>query len=266
MEKTGYLQLMRSRVYLPFLISQILSNLSDGLLAVAVVYFAVVLEASPWELGLITFAVTLSRGFLGPIGGLLSDRMNKRTYLVAIEIIRAVFMLSLFVLFWYEMTNIWVLMSFGVIVSTLFAISVPASKAVIPKLVAEKELQLANGLIQTITWPAYFMGSGLLALLMPLQLVNYVFLVITVFFVLSFLLLLALPKQLQDTTPTKTESKPSLLAELLSGYQEMRSNSVMHIRVITYGIFTFFWRGVLQILIPLVVLTHLKSLNGSMGL
>ncbi|GAD89991.1 hypothetical protein VHA01S_031_00040 [Vibrio halioticoli NBRC 102217] len=259
MEKTGYLQLMKSRIYLPFLVSQILSNLSDGLLAVAVVYFAVVLEASPWELGVITFAITLSRGFLGPIGGVLSDRINKRTYLIAIEVIRAAFMLSLFVLYWYEMTNIWVLMSFGVIVSTLFAISVPAAKAVIPKLVTEDELQLANGLIQTITWPAYFMGSGLLALLLPLELVNYVFLVITVFFVVSFLLLLALPKQLQDTAPSNKESKPSLLVELLAGYQEMRSDSVMHARVLTYGIFTFFWRGVLQILIPLVVLTHLKS-------
>lgn len=260
MERTGYLKLLKSPVYLPFFISQVLTNLSDGLLAIAVVYFAVALDASPWELGVITFAITLSRGFLGPIGGILGDRINKRTYLIGIEVIRTLLMLTLFVLYTMELTNIWGLMCFAVLVSTLFAISVPAAKAVIPKLVAEKELQLANGLIQTVTWPAYFLGSGFLALLLPLGLVESVFLIIALCFAGSCLLLLALPKLVSEPKePSAAPQKSGLLNEILAGYTEMRSDSVMHARVWAYGIFTFFWRGSLQIVIPLMVLTHLQS-------
>lgn len=260
MERSSYLTLLKSRVYLPFFISQVLTNLSDGLLAIAIVYFAVALDASPWELGVITFAITLSRGFLGPIGGVLADKFNKRTYLICVEVLRTLLMLLLFALYTFDQTNIWGLMCFAVLVSTLFAVSVPAAKAVIPRLVKDSELQLANGLIQTVTWPAYFLGSGLLAVFLSLKVVDWVFLVIALFFAFSCVMLLALPP-LVSKSATSDASEPNLgfWSQILAGYAEMRSDSVMHARVWTYGIFTFFWRGTLQILIPLAVLVQLKS-------
>ena len=50
-----------------------------------------------------------------------------------------------------------------------------------------------------------------------------------------------------------------MMTELLQGYRELKSDSVIHARVWAYGIFTFFWRGTLQILIPLAVISTLNS-------
>lgn len=253
---SGYLPLLRSGRYLPFFLSQILTNLADGLLAVAIVYFAVSLDASPWQLGVITFMITLSRGFLGPLGGVIGDRVDKRWYLIGIEALRAGLTGLMFLLFVSGQAGIWMLMAFGVAVSTLFAVSVPAAKTIIPKLARPEELQPANGLIQTITWPAYFLGSGLLAALLPLGLEDAILLVAAAVFGVSGLLLLGLPKIGREARP---DAKGGFVADLVQGYSEMRSDSVMHARVWAYGIFTFFWRGSLQILIPLAVLTHLRS-------
>ncbi|MGD8914095.1 MAG: MFS transporter, partial [Candidatus Thiodiazotropha sp.] len=231
-----------------------------GLLAVAIVYFSIQLDASAWQLGLITFCVTLSRGFLGPLGGLISDRMNRKYYLIAVEVLRTLLMFVAFLLFISEQLNIWGLAFIGTLVSTLFAISVPAAKAAIPKLVEEHELQLANGLIQTITWPAFFLGSGILAVILPIGLERFIFLIVAISFLMSSLLLLYIPKK--DAARIESNSnneKQSLWHELTQAYRELKSDSVIHARVWAYGIFTFFWRGALQIILPLVVISTLNS-------
>jgi DHA3 family macrolide efflux protein-like MFS transporter len=259
MQQSGYLKLLKSKDYVPFFISQVLTNLSDGLLAVAIVYFAIQLQASPWQLGVITFFVTLSRGFLGPLGGLISDRMNKKTYLIGIEICRTLLMAGAFVLYINDLVDIWGLMVIGTLVSTLFAISVPAAKAIIPKLVADHELQLANGLIQTVTWPAFFLGSGFLAIIITTGITAWTFLLVALAFLLSSILLLFIPLQATQPTSSGATTKLNMITELLQGYRELKSDSVIHARVWAYGIFTFFWRGTLQILIPLAVISTLNS-------
>ena len=259
MQQSGYLRLLKSKDYVPFFISQVLTNLSDGLLAVAIVYFAIQLQASPWQLGVITFFVTLSRGFLGPLGGLISDRMNKKTYLIGIEICRTLLMAGAFGLYINDLVTIWGLMAIGTLVSTLFAISVPAAKAIIPKLVAEQELQLANGLIQTVTWPAFFLGSGFLAVIITTGIAAWTFLLVALAFLLSSILLLFIPLQATQPRAGGATTKLNMMTELLQGYRELKSDSVIHARVWAYGIFTFFWRGTLQILIPLAVISTLNS-------
>ena len=147
----GYMNLIRNARYAPLLISHTQTNLSDGLLSVAVIYFANESGAGAAMFGVISFFVTLSRGLLGPVGGVLGDRMNKRTYLIGFEVIRTLLMAALFGLMLVGQTGIWSLMIFGVAISALFAISVPAAKSVIPQLVGKVELKAANALIQTVT-------------------------------------------------------------------------------------------------------------------
>jgi MFS family permease len=254
----AYFRLLRLPRFLAFFASQILTNLADGLMAVAVIYFAIKLDASPWQLGVITSAIILSRGFLGPIGGLIGDRMDKRTYLICIEVLRCGLMFLLYVTYAMGFATIWVLMPFGILISTCFAISVPVAKSIIPKLVPQADLQPANALIQTVTWPAYFIGSGLLAAILPLDLESLIFALVGAFFAISVLMLTRLPT-VPLVAATVGVQKPSLTSDLAQGYTELRLDSVLHARVWAYGIFTFFWRGSLQILLPLALLSHLGS-------
>lgn len=253
----GYSVLLRSPRYLPFFISQILTNLGDGLMAVAIIYVALNLGVSPWELGMITAGVTLARGFLGPIGGIIGDRMNKRRYLILVEGMRACVTIALFLLFQTGLLGIWHLLLFGVVISTLFAVSVPVAKSIIPQLVDAPALQSANALVQTITWPAFFLGSGLLAAFLQFGMQSVLFMAIAIFFAVSTGLLILLPSI--DAVIADKTSRKSWLDDLRDGYRELSSDRVLLVRVWTYAVFTFFWRGALQIILPLAILVHLDS-------
>ncbi len=254
----AYLTLLQRRSYAAFFVSQCLTNLCDGLLAVAIIYFAIELNASAWQLGVVTFGVTLSRGFLGPIGGVLGDRMDKRQFLILVELMRGVLMLGLFVIFTTEHMTILTLTAFGIAVSTLFAISVPVAKSMIPKLVQEQQLQAGNALVQTITWPAFFLGSGLLVVFLQYDIAGAIFLAIAAAFAVSTALLLLLPDFIAEEWDTETK-KTSWREDLQSGYRELSSDRVLLFRVWSYSAFTFFWRGALQIVLPLLVLRELDS-------
>lgn len=51
--------------------------------------------------------------------------------------------------------------SCGAVVTSTYAVSKPASKAFVPGLVGKKQLTLANGLVQSVLWPCFFLGAGL---------------------------------------------------------------------------------------------------------
>jgi MFS transporter, DHA3 family, macrolide efflux protein len=255
--KLGYRTVVKVVAFRRFLGSQVLTNLSDGLFATAAVLVATTLDFSAAKLGVLVSLMTISRGFLGPVGGVISDRVNLKHLLVTTEVLRAAGAGLLFALLALGLGSFWVLVALGTLVSAGTALAVPATKSLIPRLVDKDELQLANGLVQAVTWPAYFLGSGVLALLVLAGLQSVAFLVVALFFVGSSTLLALLPERAGQRT--RVPSRSGLLREVADGYHELRTHPVMHTRVLTYGVFTFLWRGSLQVLIPLAVLTHLRS-------
>lgn len=257
--REGYLALLGNRRFAPFFGSQILTNLGDGLLSVALIYYALKMGSSAATLGAMVFAITLARGLLGPLGGVIGDRVDRRRYVILLESLRALGTLAVPGLYYLGALNLYGLAAIGVAISTLFAISVPATKALIPQLIETERLQRGNGLIQTVTWPAFFLGAGALALLQERLAPHGIFVVIGAAFAMSSVLLWQLPKA---NAVAKTPQRLTLsifFQELRNGYQVLQIDPVMRARVWLYGAFTFFWRGSLQICIPLLILRHLHS-------
>ncbi|EPP0956563.1 MFS transporter [Cronobacter dublinensis] len=258
-QKKGYGELLREKRFFPFFYSQILTNLGDGLFSVSLIYYALKIGSSSATLGAIVFAITLTRGLLGPLGGVISDRLDRRRYVICLEALRTLSVLAIPALYYAGLLNIYGLSAIGVFISTLFAISVPAAKALIPTLAGTERLQLANGLIQTVTWPAFFLGSGLLAVLQDRIPSQMLFVVTGVVFGVSSLLLWTMPKSAPRTAPTNRLTPGVFFQELRNGYQVLHVDPVMRTRVWLYGAFTFFWRGSLQICIPILILRTLES-------
>lgn len=256
---SSYWPLLRAKGFSPFFYSQILTNLGDGLLSVSLIYYAVSIGSSAATLGLLVSAITLARGLLGPLGGVISDRMDRRRYVITLEVLRTVAVLCIPVLGLMGVLNVWSLAIIGVFISTLFAISVPAAKALIPELISKDRLQLANGLIQTITWPAFFLGAGALALFQGRYPPYTLFALIGGAFAISSMLLWLLPVAGKTQAPQARLTILVFFQELTRGYQALSVDRVMRARVWLYGVFTFFWRGTLQICIPLLILRHFES-------
>jgi MFS transporter, DHA3 family, macrolide efflux protein len=254
----GYLRLLRASAFRNFIVSQVLTNLGDGLLATGSVYAATTLGVSAWGLGLVGGALTIPKAVVGPFGGVLSDRMDIKYFLVCGEVLRVLAVGLLFAFFAADMGSLWLLVVLTGVASAVPGLALPAGKSLIPKLVAAADLQAANGLAQAIMWPAFFIGSGLLGVVALSGSSSLPFLVVGVLLSVSVLALWRIPRQARRAVGQRA-GPISLRRDLVTGYQELRGEQALHRRIVTYGLFTFIWRGTLQVLIPLAVLQHAQS-------
>ncbi|MBV8046483.1 MAG: MFS transporter [Paludibacterium sp.] len=266
--RPGYLALVRNPAFIPLLLSQAITNLGDGLFAVVLVCVAVKIGASPGQLGVITCGLALPRGVLGPLGGVIADRTDKKRMLLAIEWLRSGVMILIAVLGGIVGLNVWALALAGLVVSALYAAAAPAARSLIPLLVPDGQLQLANSMVQGITWPAYFLGAGLFALAQHALAPVHLFFLVLGCFALSSLVLMTLPSRGRVTSTARLSSQ-QIVSDLVIGYRALRGHPVLYVRVMTYALYSFFWRGLLQVALPLLVLRALPlyaSLYGALML
>jgi MFS transporter, DHA3 family, macrolide efflux protein len=256
--KTGYRRLLRASTFRNFFFNQVLTNLGDGLLATGSVYAATTLDVPAWGLGLVGGALTIPKAVVGPLGGVISDRTDIKYLLVAGETLRVAAAGLLFAFFASGAGSLWLLVVLAGLASAVPGLAMPAAKSLIPKLVAADDLQAANGLAQAVVWPAFFIGSGLLAVVAVTGSSSLPFFVVGVLLSVSILALWRIPRQPRRAVGQRAV-KLSVRRDVVAGYQELRGEQVLHRRMVTYGLFTLFWRGTFLVLIPLVVLQHTHS-------
>ena len=101
--------------------------------------------------------LTLPFIFLSGYGGFIADRISKRTVILGVKI--AEIPIALIALFGFLTQNLWLALGSLILLSIQSAFFGPAKYGVIPELVAEKHLSLANGLINMFTNLAVIAGS-----------------------------------------------------------------------------------------------------------
>lgn len=251
----AYHRLIFAPGFRQFFFSQVLTNVSDGVLSAAIIYFALKLGASGFELGVISFGIVLARGLIGPLGGVLGDRMQKKHLLVLMEAGRATIAAVAFLALLTQTATTTNIMALGIAAACLFAIAIPASKSLIPTLIPPENLQVANAAVMAITWPAFFVGSGLFSVFIALDAVELSVLFSALTFVISLVLLCFVPRS-EAVPQGANETRPSVWSDMALAYTELRSHRVLFFRVISYAVFTFFWRSAIQIVIPIAILVQ----------
>lgn len=157
---------------------------------------------------------------LSPLTGLISDRFDRRTVMVACEVAQGV----LLAVIAFTLPPLPVLLALVGVRAVIGQIFVPASRAAVPSLVAEKDLGQANTALGLGSNSADVIGPFLAAVLLTFLDVRGVLLVDAVSFGLSALLLLRLPKLVVPGGPGE-----SVLADVRAGVGEIRRNRALRI-------------------------------------
>ena len=97
---------------------------------------------------------------LGLVAGALADRYNRRRVMVLSDLSRAVVMAALAVFLYLAGFNLLVILGVTVIINAFTALFLPASTAILPRIVAAGELEPANGLLQSATQAAQMLGAA----------------------------------------------------------------------------------------------------------
>src|SRR2546428_5624984 len=149
--KTGVFRALSYPDYFWFWWSYFVSNVGSWMQSIAQGWLLFDLTASPFYLGLFSSLrmVLLVSFFI--LGGLMSDRLDRRTVMLWIQIISALTALAMALLVSFKLIQVWHIFLLGTITSTSWAFEQPVQQALIPQLVKREDLVNALAL-NAVTW------------------------------------------------------------------------------------------------------------------
>ena len=156
----GYVELVRkNRDFRNLLIGRVISQTGDWFNSVALFTLLLNLTGSSESVGYILILKLLPHFFLGPIAGVIADRFNRKTIMIATDLLRGASVFCF--LFIQSPEQVWIayaIVAFQVVMTTLFE---PAESAAVPTIVSRNELLSANAL-SGATWSVTLaLGAGL---------------------------------------------------------------------------------------------------------
>jgi MFS family permease len=249
----------------------VISLLGDGIFFVAVAWQAYALDNRPSALALVGLFASAPQVVLLLIGGAISDRLPRRTILVASDIARGAALALLAAAGWAGALQLWHLCVAGAVIGAGTAFAAPAFDAIVPDLIAAEELQHANGLDQFLRPVALrLIGPALGGVLVAVAGSPGAFAVDAASFAFSAWCLsrIAPLSDLRGAStrhPADCDVKTSLWTDVREGLHYVRSNvwlwGTFTAATLTYLLFL----GPTEVLLPFLVKNALHAGAGSLG-
>jgi len=147
LSRFGVLQPLRHRDFRAVWLGETVSMLGDQFYLVALPWLTLALTGSSLALGLVLMSAAVPRAALMLVGGVLSDRHDPRTIMIASSAARAGLVGVLAALVWTDAVQLWHLYLLGVGFGAADAFFQPAALALVPRLVPEDRLEASNALV-----------------------------------------------------------------------------------------------------------------------
>ncbi|MCW5849504.1 MAG: MFS transporter [Anaerolineae bacterium] len=138
---------------------QVVSQIGDSFLLVAMLIIVRQLTSSPLALAGLAASIGLPTVLFGLFGGVIVDRFDRRWAMLIADIVRGVVVLALLLV--RDARGLPVVLAVGFIMGTAGVLFIPARNAVLPMLVAPAGLVAANMLIEATQVLALVIGPAL---------------------------------------------------------------------------------------------------------
>jgi MFS family permease len=188
---SAYWHLLRGNRNLRLLwTAQIVSEMGDWFYSVAIFSFLLELTGSAQMVALAFLMQVLPQVFMAPMAGVINDRISRRKVMMFADWARAVIVLSMILVRTRGMLPLLYILLF--LETVCWALFEPGSRAVIPNITEGDEIPVANAL-SSATWSMNFaLGAGLGGLVLVTLGRETVFVVDSLSFVASALLIRAM--------------------------------------------------------------------------
>ncbi len=153
------------RNYRLFFRGQIISVSGTWMQTVAQAWLVLSLTDSGIALGLVTAAQFLPMLLLGPWGGVLADRVDKRRFLVGTQVAAAICAATLGILVVSGVIEVWMVAVVAVLLGVVNALDVPVRQSFVSELVGPDLLPNAVSLSSTVMHAARIVGPAMAGVL-----------------------------------------------------------------------------------------------------
>jgi MFS family permease len=205
------------------------SFLGDALSLVALMLYVAETAGQALAVAMLLLAGDFAPALLGPLTGTISDRFDLKRVMVGCELIQA----SLLVVIALWLPSLPLLLALVALSAIAGQIFQPASRATVPAVVPDRDLESANAAIGIGTNGGEALGPLLAALLVPILDTRGVLLLDAATFLISAALLTFLPSLTRDS-PTGT-ARATFLGDTLAGLRYLWTTPM--VRVIGLGFF-----------------------------
>ncbi len=219
-DKTGMVTVLKNRNFLALWLGQLISKVGDNFAVVAALVLINELAQSP-GLAVVVIATALTLPQLFALAsGVLVDRFSRKALMIGADLLRAgVVLLPLLV---QRPGHLYILYLTAFFLMALSAVFIPARNASIPNMVPEEHLLTANALIQATELVSLIVGASLATLVISLTSTFTAFVIDSVTFGLSALLLVAvrIPRGPLHAPPAATPVSGSELRQFWKGFTD----------------------------------------------
>jgi MFS family permease len=211
-------EVLRERNFRLLLAGQTVSLLGDGMVPVALAFAVLEVTDSPSALGIVLAARLIPTVVLLLAGGVVADRISRRTVMVAADLVRLLSHALMAALLLSDSAEIWSLAVLAAINGAGTAFFAPASTALLPMVVKPAALQQANALRGLAQAAGFIAGPALAGVLVATSGPGVALAIDAGTFAVSaaFLVALRLPRELPQPSH-------SFIAELRDGWTEFRA-------------------------------------------
>ncbi len=241
-----YTRILQSRRYRPLWIGQVVSNLGDTFHYIALVVLLFRLTGSGSALAVLALAQIAVTLAVGPMAGVIIDRLDRRFVMIAADLMRAALATGL-----AFTTHAPVAITLAVAMAAAGVAFNPAARALLPSLVEEDALLAANTVVWTTeqaTQIAAAAGAGALLLVSG---TTPAFLFNAATFVFSALMLLRLPARLQPEEVEEHGAIGGFWVEARDGLRYARNDPFVRPLLLVQGLASFATGGTSALLVVL---------------
>ena len=212
------LGVLRLRDFRLLLLGKAVSVLGDRMVSVALAFAVLELGGSPASVGLVLAAANLPMVASVLAGGVVADRLSRRSVMVAADLLRVATQGSMAALLLAGVAEVWMLAVLAAITGVGTGFFSPASTGLLPEVVPPKDLQPANALRSTAVSGGEIAGPLIAGLLVATVGAGAAIAVDAATFAVSAACLVAL--RLRDHVPRGGES---FVADLRDGWDAFRA-------------------------------------------
>lgn len=174
----------------------------------------------------IAFLVSMPMLLLAPFIGVLVDRFDRRNIMLTAELGQILYLISMSLLYWQELLNIWVVLPFVAISSVCSACYTPALQASVSLMVNEKHLGRASGMLQLSGSVAMLIAPVAAAFLMSSIGFGGI-LTINIFAVLTGIIILLTIRIPRPANSKEEKERPHFFKDALFGFKYIWLRSAM---------------------------------------
>jgi MFS family permease len=260
--RKGLLSPLRHRDFRVLWAGMAVSLLGDGIFLIAVAWETYTLWNAPAALSVVGIGMTVPTVLFLLVGGVLSDRHDRRRLMVGADALRAVAVAVLAALVFGGALRLWELVALVALYGVGTAFFTPAFEAIVPDLLPPQDLAAANSLDQFVRPIALRLAGPLLGGWLVAAGAGLAFTVDAISFGVSAVAVLAM----RSTRRAPDEGPVSHLGAIREGLGFIRRRVWLWGTLVAAAATYLVFLGPSEVLLPFLVKNELHASAGTLGL